>query len=121
MNLQEKYDKMSTGIISGILLPFLTALILFLFAKGDPGLKDWLQRIVTGDIITHMISLSVLPNLLIFFFFNYFDMLRATRGVLGITIFWAVIVFGVKILLLDISLLPENSRVICTDQILLKN
>jgi preprotein translocase subunit SecE len=30
--------------------------------------------------------------------FNRFDMLRATRGVLAMTIIWAVIVFGVKFL-----------------------
>ncbi len=99
MTLSEKYDKMSTGIISGLLLPFVIALIFFLFAKGDPGLKEWLGRIVTADVVTHMISLSVFPNLLLFLLFNYFDMLKATRGVLGITIVWAVLVFGVKILL----------------------
>jgi hypothetical protein len=30
--------------------------------------------------------------------FNQLDMLRAARGVLGMTIVWAVIVFGVKFL-----------------------
>jgi hypothetical protein len=30
--------------------------------------------------------------------FNQFDMLKATRGVLAITIVWAIVVFGVKFL-----------------------
>ncbi|MCJ7449759.1 MAG: hypothetical protein MUO72_18950 [Bacteroidales bacterium] len=98
MNISEKYDKMTTGIISGLLAPILTALIVFLFSKGNPSLQTWLNRIADADIITHMISLCVLPNLLLFLLFNRFDMLRASRGVLGITIFWAVIVFAVKIL-----------------------
>jgi hypothetical protein len=98
MNISEKYDKMATGIISGLLAPILTALIVFLFSKGNPSLQTWLNGIAEADIITHMISLCVLPNLLLFLLFNRFDMLRASRGILGITIFWAVIVFAVKIL-----------------------
>jgi len=98
MNLSEKYDKLITGFVSGLLVPFLVALIVFLFAKGNPGLKTWLNRIADANIITHMISLCVFPNLLLFLFFNRFDMLRASRGVLGITILWAIIVFTVKIL-----------------------
>ncbi len=99
MTLPGKYDKLLTGIISGLILPFITAFIIFMFAKGNPGLSDWLERIVKADIITHIISLSVFPNVLIFLLFNHYDMLRASRGVLGITIVWAVIVFAVKILI----------------------
>ncbi len=99
MTLPEKYDKIVTGILSGLLLPFITALIIFLFAKGNPRLGVWLARIVAADISTHIISLCVFSNLLIFFLFNHYDMLRASRGVLGITIVWAIIVFGVKILI----------------------
>jgi hypothetical protein len=99
MTLPEKYDKIMTGIISGLLLPLITAMIIFLFAKGKPGLREWLERITAANIGTHIISLCVLPNLLIFLLFNRYDMLRASRGVLGITVMWAIIVFGVKILI----------------------
>ncbi len=98
MTLPEKYDKLLTGIISGLILPFITAFIIFLFAKGNPGLSEWIKRIVLADIVTHVVSLSVFPNVLIFFLFNHYDMLRASRGVLSITIVWAIVVFGIKIL-----------------------
>ena len=99
MTFTEKYDKLLTGLISGFLLPLLTGLIIFFFAKGNPGLREWFHRIAEADVITHMISLSVFSNLLIFLLFNHFDMLKAAKGVLGITVFWAALVFGVKILL----------------------
>ena len=99
MTLPEKYNKIMTGIISGLILPFITAMIIFLFAEGNPGLREWFERIATANVSTHIITLCVLPNLLIFFLFNHYDMLRASRGVLGITIVWAIIVFGVKILI----------------------
>lgn len=99
MTIPEKYDRVATGVISGLLLPFIIALLIFLFAKGDNNLQSWLKRIAESDIVTHIITLCVFPNILIFLLFNHFDMLRASRGVLAITILWAVLVFGVKFLL----------------------
>jgi hypothetical protein len=99
MTVAEKYDKLITGLIAGLILPVLIALIIFLLAKGDPSMKVWLKKIVDADIVTKVITLCVFPNVFIFLLFNHFDMLRASRGVLGMTIAWAVIVFGVKFLL----------------------
>lgn len=93
----ERFDKTITGIIAGLLLPFIVALIIFLSAKGEPNLKAWIMRIDLAHIETHIISLCVFANLIIFFIFNKLDMLRATRGVLAITIAWAFVVFGIKI------------------------
>jgi hypothetical protein len=98
MRFSEKYDKVITGLISGLLFPFIIGIIIFIFSSGHQSLQTYLLRIVNADIITHSISLCVFPNLLIFMLFNRFDMLKATRGVLAMTIVWAVIVFGVKFL-----------------------
>jgi hypothetical protein len=98
MTIPEKYDKVPTGLISGFVLPFLVALITFLLAKGHPSLHTWMRKISEASIITHIITLCVFPNVLIFLLFNHFDMLKASKGVLGITIFWAVIVFAIYFL-----------------------
>jgi hypothetical protein len=98
MKFPEKYDKVITGLISGLLFPFIIGILIFIFSSGHQSLSTYLLRIVNADIITHSISLCVFPNLLIFMLFNRFDMLKATRGVLAMTIVWAVIVFGVKFL-----------------------
>ncbi len=97
MKFSEKNDQVVTGLISGFLLPFIVGLIIYLFTSGHQSIPSYLGRIANSDIITHAISLCVFPNIIIFFLFNQFDMLRATRGVLAITIVWAVIVFAVKI------------------------
>jgi hypothetical protein len=99
MRFQEKYDKVSTGALSGFLLPFIVAFFIFVFAKGDPSPGEWIRKIETANIVTHIISLAVFSNLAIFFLYNYLDMLRAVKGVLGVTIFWAAVVFLVKFLL----------------------
>lgn len=97
MKLTEKYDKVYIGVISGLLLPFVIGIVIYLFSSGGQSLHSYLLRIADSNIITHSVSLCVFPNLLIFMLYNRFDMLRATRGVLAITIIWAVIVFGIKI------------------------
>jgi hypothetical protein len=98
MTFSEKYDKVLTGLISGLLFPFIIGSIIYLFSSGNYSLPSYLARIADSNIITHSITLCVFPNIFIFLIFNRFDMLRASRGVLAITIFWAVIVFGIKFL-----------------------
>lgn len=98
MNLLDKFDRIYTGAVAGLLLPILTLFLIYLFSSKGLSLSDYFSKIVTADIITHIISLSVLPNIIIFLIFNRLDMLRASRGVLGITLFWAIIVFAVKFL-----------------------
>jgi len=93
-----KYDKLATGVLSGFLLPVLIAAGVYLFSSGSGSLSDYLSKLVRADIVTHIISLCVFPNIFLFLIYNRLDMLKATRGVLGITIFWAVVVFAVKFL-----------------------
>jgi hypothetical protein len=98
MKFSEKFDKVLIGVIAGFVLPFIVGTIIFMFSSGNQSLHSYLVRIADSNIVTHSITLCVFPNIVIFLLFNQFDMLRATRGVLAITIVWAVIVFAVKIL-----------------------
>jgi len=97
MTKAEKYDKMITGIISGFIFPIIIGLLIFAFTSHGKSLIQYIDRIASGNIITHAITLCVFPNLIIFFLFNRFDMLRALRGVLAITIIWAIAVFILKL------------------------
>jgi hypothetical protein len=98
MTLPEKYDKLLTGLIGGLLFPFAVGIVIYLFTSGHMSVGSYLSGIVNSDIITHSITLCVFPNIFIFLLFNRLDMLRASRGVLAITIVWAIIVFGIKFL-----------------------
>ena len=98
MKVHEKYDKIITGIISGLIFPFIIGFIIYLFSSNNQSIHTYLVRIADSHIITHSITLCVFANIIIFMIFNQFDMLKATRGVLAITIVWAIVVFGVKFL-----------------------
>jgi len=99
MTLPEKYDKQYLGAGAGFVIPVLISIIVWAFSSGSNSPGDYYRKLIDADIMTHIISLCVFPNIFLFLIFNRLDMLRATRGVLGITIFWAVLVFAVKFLL----------------------
>lgn len=95
----EKFDRVIIGFIAGLILPFIVGLIIYTFSHGDQSLHSYISRIADSEIITHSITICVFPNVLIFMLFNWLDMLRTTRGVLSITIIWAVVVFGIKFII----------------------
>ena len=97
MKLAEKYDKLIWGLISGFLLPLIIGLIIFAFTSHGKSIVSYLERIANANIITHAITLCVFPNVFIFLLFNRFDMLRAARGVLAVTILFAAVVFAIKL------------------------
>jgi hypothetical protein len=96
MRISEKFDNSASGAVSGIFLPLVVGLTIYLFTAKGISIATYLHRISVSNIVTHAITLCVFPNVLIFLLFNRFDMLRASRGVLAVTIIWAVIVFAVK-------------------------
>ncbi len=83
------------GLIVGLIIPFLMFLFssLFVFKKT---LSDFIDYLLFGDIFTHYLSLMVLFNAVLFFFFinrrEYF-----ARGVLMSTFIYAFIVFIIKL------------------------
>jgi hypothetical protein len=97
MNISEKFDKLITGIVSGAVFPAIIGLIIFAFTAHGKSLNAYLERISSSNIIIHAITLCVFPNLLIFLLFTQFDMLRAARGVLYVTVAYAMIVFLLKL------------------------
>lgn len=98
MRFTERFDNFIAGFVSGILLPVLVGLIIYLFSPLHLSVQGYISRIVETHILTHSISICVFSNIIIFLVFNRFDMLKASRGVLAITIVWAVLVFAIKFL-----------------------
>lgn len=96
MSLRTKYDRDLTGLACGFIFPVLVLVVIWLFSSGDQSLPSYVSKLSKANIVTHIVSLSVFPNLALFMLFNRLDMLRAVRGVLAATIVWALVVFGIK-------------------------
>jgi hypothetical protein len=93
-----KYDKQIIGFAAGIVLPLVVGLIIYFFSADDMSVIKYVEHLNRSNIMTHSISLCVFPNILVFLIFNRLNMMNATRGVLAITIMWALLVFAIKLL-----------------------
>jgi hypothetical protein len=97
MLFRERFNNALTGVISGLLLPALAFLVFFLLTRHGASVAQYFRQMETADNVTEIMSVAVFTNILIFLVFNRLDMLRASKGVLGITIAWAFVVFGIKL------------------------
>jgi hypothetical protein len=97
MKASEKYNRVLTGALTGLIVPFIVMLLFFLWKSGTYTMVEFFERLISAGVITNVISVSVFANVIFFLMFNRLDMLRASRGILGITIIWAIIVFIVKL------------------------
>jgi hypothetical protein len=87
-------DTMLTGILTGIITPMISfRLYVFLFRKFETT-SEVFDRFVYRDVITHVISLSAIPNLLVFFLFLWAGKERSAYGVIGATLIYALLVAG---------------------------
>ena len=96
MKKTEVYNKMITGLTAGSIFPFIVGFLIYLFTSEGRTIAEYLDRIIKAHIITHAITICVFPNVLLFLLFNRYDMLKASRGILAVTIIWAISVFIIK-------------------------
>jgi len=97
MKVSEKYNRVSTGIIAGVVVPVIVMLIFCLWQADRYTVKEFISRLISYGVLTNVISVSVFANVFFFLLFNRFDMLKASKGILGVTIIWAIVVFIIKL------------------------
>jgi hypothetical protein len=90
--MSSRYNNLRLGIILGFLAPLLGFVIIYLVAFRDMPLSDYLETIAMRKKLSSLISLSVIPNLLLFFIFIWLNYLYSARGVLASTFLFALIV-----------------------------
>jgi hypothetical protein len=92
------FNKLWIGLAAGILIPVI-ALICYYFARySNLSLVDFIQVYRNLGILTHIISLSVLPDLLVFFLFIRKNQLKSARGVLLATFLFTFTVLVIRFL-----------------------
>jgi hypothetical protein len=97
INLQQ-FNTLSTGIISGIVLPIIVYFIMYYSKIQDVRFTLFSNNLLIGNLIPIIISHCILPNLILFFIFNGLNWMQASKGVLGITVVLTVIIFAIKLI-----------------------
>lgn len=92
---QGKFNKPIIGFIGGLLLPILTFVGIYLALYNGKSFVDFVEITWLQGNMSRVLSLSMLPNLGLFFAFIWTNKLKTAQGVLGITI---VLAFAIIIL-----------------------
>jgi hypothetical protein len=93
-----KLNTLTTGIISGIVLPVIVYFIMYYTKVQDVWFTLFSNHLVIGNIIPIIISHCVLPNLILFFIFNGLNWMQAAKGLLGTTVVLTLLIFAIKLL-----------------------
>ena len=83
------------GFFVGLIAPFFAFSVFILFVL-ELDLFQTISEVSKSDKLPHIISLSLLINLVIFFMKIKTKREKAARGILGATIFYAFIVLYLK-------------------------
>ena len=93
-----KKDAFITGFLPGLILPLIGFYIYFQLFFEYMGLASFIQHLQRINMIVSVLSLGVILNLVIFFFFYQKELDRSARGVIAATFVYAGLVVYYKVL-----------------------
>lgn len=87
-------------MLVGVLLPVIMSFALYYFLyRGDLSYWPFLNQMVRMGSIGKLLSISVLPNLVVFLIAVNKERLLAARGIVTSTIIYAIVVIAFRFLL----------------------
>ena len=93
---EKKFNTLLSGLIPGLILPVLT-LLAFWIIKSDRTLVDFLEYFQKMKMLSKVVSLSAIPNLLLFFVFIWTHRNFSARGVIFATFLLAFVMVILKL------------------------
>ena len=94
--MMSRKHKILLGGISGLIMPFIAAFFYYKASFDQYKYIGFFQKAVELGIHAELLSLSVIPNLLLFFVFIWTNRLYHARGVLLATFLYAFFVMALK-------------------------
>jgi hypothetical protein len=93
-------NKQIIGLIIGLILPVIFGFLLFEGRyDGDQEFIEFLGSLFRLQSLGKLVSISVLPNLLVFFLAIWTERLLAARGIVIATVIWAVITMIIRFIM----------------------
>ena len=83
------------GLIPGIIFPLITMITIWAI-KYDGGFFQFLNEFQRSGLLAKVVSLAAIPNLLLFFLFNWTDRTFSSRGVIFATLVLAFLMLVLK-------------------------
>jgi hypothetical protein len=93
--IHKKFNSLLYGLVPGLVLPILFFLA-FWMLKSDSSLQQFLVDFQRLGMLSKVLSLSAIPNLLLFFLFIWTDRNFSARGVVFSTLILAFVMLILK-------------------------
>ena len=91
-----KLNTVLFGTISGILVPALFFMLVYLVKEYPMAFADFIRQFYWFKALPKLVSLCLLPNLIVFFIFMRRDYLKAARGVILSLFIYAFVILALK-------------------------
>ena len=91
-------DHFLTGFISGLIAPVIGFYIYYLISFRYMGLQSYISRLLELGLEAGVISLSLIANLVVFFYFIRIKADASARGVIGATFLYGMVIVCLKYL-----------------------
>lgn len=92
----KKLNNLLFGIVAGALLPVVIFFTLYFTRFYSIRAIEFPVKMILGELLPLVLSWCVIPDLLLFFIFNWADWLKAAKGVLISSVAITVVLFGLK-------------------------
>ncbi len=92
---EKRFDTILSGLVPGLILPAVTLVIIWLI-RYEGGLFRFLGEFQQMGMLSKILSLSVIPNLLLFFLFLWTNRPYSARGVIFATLIMAFVMLVLK-------------------------
>jgi len=96
MTLSRRWNKFWIGLTLGIVLPLVFFLLVYYFGYSKTPFGEFLEYALIIRALPKILSLCIIPNLAVFYFFLNREFWYATRGVITATLLSTLAVLAIK-------------------------
>ena len=99
MNLSRRWNKFWVGFVLGVFLPMLIFFSIYLIGYSKSPFEEFIRQTRMMLVLPKIMSLCVIPNLAVFYFFLNKEFWYATRGVITATLLCTFAIIAIKFLM----------------------
>ena len=96
MILNRRWNKFWIGLALGVVLPLVAFILIYLFGYSKTPFGEFMKYAIMIRALPKILSLCVIPNLAVFYFFLNKEYWYATRGVIAATLLSTLAVLAIK-------------------------
>lgn len=93
---QSRFDSLKLGAMLGFVVPLLAFLVFYGWSFSKVSFAYFIEYAIQIAAVSKILSLSLLPNLLVFFLYIWKNYYFTARGILMSTIIWTFAIVIVK-------------------------